>query len=245
MKNNVNTHRLSAFLLGLSLAIAIGFIAPLHSFSSKAMRASVLVAQDEDITDPSADDSFLDDNDTELTPEEELQYLDDAQTQLTTFKRDAKGFKTSLTKCNRKRPGISKDDCYIAVYEKMQLSLQATCAYSDTYPDAIGENCSVLGDYIESYDEIDVGTDIAPLLKDFMKVFGTRFFSAAQREVDAQRADFEDLISGDTDGESTVDLGSQTAQTSQGGADNQCFDHNYKSYLSGYCIDLRKSSVVK
>ena len=95
-----------------------------------------------------------------------------------------------------------------------------------------------------------MATDIAPLLKDFLKAFGARFFSTAQREVDAQRADLEDLISGDTsssttDGKSTVDLGSQTAQTSQGGADNQCFDHNYKSYLSGYCIDLRKTAGVK
>lgn len=252
MKKNFGAHRLTAFALGLSLAVTIGLVAPHQSVSSNIARTSVLMAQDDIATDPSLDNSSANDTGTQLSPEEELQYLDDAQTQLTTLKRDARTFKTSLSKCNRKRSGTSKDDCITAIYEKMQESLQAICAYSDAFPDAMGENCSVLGDYIDSYDEIDVEADIAPLLKDFMKAFSTRFFSAAQREMDAQRADLEDLIGGgdtstsSTDGGSTVDLGSQTAaQDATGSSDNQCFDHNYKSYLSGYCIDLRKSAVAK
>lgn len=56
----------------------------------------------------------------------------------------------------RKRAGIAKEDCYLGVYEQMQLSLQAVCAYSDAFPDAIEGKCDVLGEYIESYDDIDV-----------------------------------------------------------------------------------------
>ncbi|MCX6734168.1 MAG: hypothetical protein NTX63_05180 [Candidatus Peregrinibacteria bacterium] len=253
MKNNLNGRHLIAFTLGFSLAIIIGLIVPHQSFTSKIARTSVLMAQGDTVTDPSVDNSSTNDTGSQLSPEEELQYLNDAQTQLTTLKRDTRTFKTSLSKCNRKRPGTSKDDCITTVYEKMQESLQAICAYGDAFPDAMSENCSVLGDYIDSYDGIDVETEISPLLKDFMSAFGTRFFSAAQREINAQRADLEDLIGGGdtssssstTDSGSTVDLGSQTATTSQGSADNQCFDHNYKSYLSGYCIDLRKSTVAK
>ncbi len=178
---------IAAFAMTLMLVLAIPASAPVNP-----VRSSVLLAQaDEDVFE---EGEYEED---EMTLEEELKFLEEAEKELSTLQKSVKGFKASVTRVEKKYNKKS----VISVYEKMQDALQPVCAYRDAYVESIEGKCEVLGDYIESYDKIDVKKVILPRIRNFVRTFNADFFAGAQEEINDYRTELRESMEDEEDEE--------------------------------------------
>lgn len=167
------------FVMTLVLILVVTGSAPVSQLQSSVISAQVAEADEE-----------VYDEEEEMSVEEELVFLENAEKQLKIFQRSLKGFKTSVTRLEKK---FSKKSL-ISVYEKMQDALQPVCAYRDAFISSVEARCEVLGNHIKPYDTIDVKVVLTPLLRNFIRTFDPQFFTNAQQEIEDYRTELHELL---------------------------------------------------